>query len=132
MGQRAKDKPDGLAAAPGLHLGGLAGWLLLRLREWLRRTPRPRPHLTLVERIALAPRQSLVLVEAEGRRLLVVTAADGAAAFYPLDEPQPAAHSVSHSAPRPTPYLATRRAPQASPAARISAAWPRVSSRVSW
>jgi hypothetical protein len=136
MAQRAKDKPDGLAAAPGLHLGGLAGWLLPRLREWLRRTPRPRPHLALVERIALAPRQSLVLVEAEGRRLLVVTSADGAAAFYPLDEPHPAAHS----APRPSPhqtsrqafYVATRRAPPAPPAARISAAWPRVSSRVSW
>jgi hypothetical protein len=45
-----------------------------------------RPRLALLERIALAPRQSLALVEAEGRRFLVATSADGAAAFYPLDE----------------------------------------------
>jgi flagellar biogenesis protein FliO len=60
----------------------LAGWLLARLR----RGGRERPRLALVERIALAPRQSLALVEAEGRRFLVATSADGAAAFYPLDE----------------------------------------------
>jgi hypothetical protein len=132
MAQRAKDKPDGLAAAPGLHLGGLAGWLLPRLREWLRRTPRPRPHLALVERIALAPRQSLVLVEAEGRRLLVVTSADGAAAFYPLDETRPASPLVSRPILHPLPNLATRRTRQATPAAGFSAASPRVSPRVSW
>jgi Flagellar biosynthesis protein, FliO len=47
---------------------------------------RATPRLALVERITLAPRQSLALVEAEGRRILVATSADGASAFYPLDE----------------------------------------------
>ena len=45
-----------------------------------------RPRLELVERIALAPRQSLALVEAEGRRILVATSPEGGPAFYPLDE----------------------------------------------
>jgi len=63
-------------------IGGLAGWLLGRLRAGERRTPR----LELLERIALAPRQSLVLVEAEGRRILVATSAEGAPAFFALDE----------------------------------------------
>jgi hypothetical protein len=44
------------------------------------------PRLALVERIALAPRQSLALVEAEGRRFLVATSHEGAPAFYALDE----------------------------------------------
>ena len=47
---------------------------------------RARPRLELVERIALAPRQSLALVEAEGRRFLVATSPEGAPAFYALDE----------------------------------------------
>jgi flagellar biogenesis protein FliO len=63
-------------------VGGLAGWLLGRLRSRGRRQPR----LELVERIALAPRQSLALVEAEGRRFLVATSPEGAPAFYALDE----------------------------------------------
>ena len=63
-------------------VGGLAGWLLARLhREF-----RPRPRLALLERITLAPRQSLALVEAEGRRFLVATSAEGAPTFYALDE----------------------------------------------
>jgi flagellar biogenesis protein FliO len=68
-----------------MAVGGLAGWLLDRLRG-----ARPRPRLELLERIALAPRQSLALIEAEGRRFLVATSPEGAPAFYPLDgEPQP-------------------------------------------
>jgi len=63
-------------------VGGWAGWLLARLRSGGRR----RPRLELVERIALAPRQSLSLVEAEGRRFLVVTSPEGSPAFYALDE----------------------------------------------
>ena len=63
-------------------LGGLADWLIGRLR----RDPRPRPSLALLERITLAPRQSLALVEAEGRRFLVATSAEGTPAFYALDE----------------------------------------------
>jgi flagellar biogenesis protein FliO len=62
--------------------GGLAGWLLGRLRAGRH----VRPRLELLERIALAPRQSLALVEAEGRRFLVATSSEGAPAFYALDE----------------------------------------------
>jgi len=61
---------------------GVAGWLFGRL--W--GGGRARPRLRLLERIALAPRQSLALVEAEGRRFLVATSAEGAPAFYALDE----------------------------------------------
>ena len=43
-------------------MGGLAGWLLGKLRG----NRRPAPRLALLERIALAPGQSLALVEAEG------------------------------------------------------------------
>jgi hypothetical protein len=39
----------------------------------------------LLERISLAPRQSLALIEAEGRRILVATSAEGGPAFYALD-----------------------------------------------
>jgi len=49
------------------------------------RRPQIRPRLTLVERINLAPRQTLALVEAEGRRLLVASSQDGAPSFYSLD-----------------------------------------------
>jgi flagellar biogenesis protein FliO len=66
----------------GAPTGGLAAWLIAKLR------PRPRAErrLELLERILLAPRQSLALVEAEGRRILVATSAEGGPAFYPLDE----------------------------------------------
>lgn len=64
------------------QVGGLAGWLLGRLR----RESRPRPSLALLERISLAPRQSLALVEAEGRRFLVATSVEGAPAFYALED----------------------------------------------
>jgi flagellar biogenesis protein FliO len=59
----------------------LAHWLLKPL---LRRR-RPQPRLQLLERIALAPKQSLALIEAEGRRFLVATSAEGGPAFYALD-----------------------------------------------
>jgi flagellar biogenesis protein FliO len=87
-----------MKASEKMPLGGLAGWLLGRIRSG----GRQRPRLELLERIALAPRQSLALVEAEGRRFLVATSPEGAPAFYALDErarsagrqsglPQPAA-----------------------------------------
>lgn len=62
--------------------GGLAGWLLGRLA----RGPARKPRLALVERVALAPRQSVALVEADGRRFLVASSPEGGASFYPLDE----------------------------------------------
>jgi flagellar biogenesis protein FliO len=70
----------------------VAGWLQGRLRG----VGRARSRLELVERITLAPHQSLALVEAEGRRFLVATSPEGAPAFYALDErPQLAANRQS-------------------------------------
>ncbi len=60
--------------------GGLAGWLLSR---WRNRS-RSQPRLALLERISLAPRQTLSLVEAEGRRFLIASSPEGSPAFYPL------------------------------------------------
>jgi Flagellar biosynthesis protein, FliO len=81
------------AASQATVAGGLAGWLLERLRvgfgSKLGRGVRRVPRLTLVERISLAPRQQLALVEAEGRRLLVATSPDGAPTFYPLGGEEP-------------------------------------------
>jgi len=76
--KRGKHSQSEAAARPA---GGLAMWVLERLR----RTPRCAPRLALLERITLAPRQSLALVEAEGRRLLVATSPEGAPTFYALD-----------------------------------------------
>jgi len=67
---------------PAPQFGGLAGWLLKR---WRKQQP-VRPRLELLDRIALAPRQSLALIEAEGRRILVATSAEGAPAFFSLQE----------------------------------------------
>lgn len=60
-----------------------AGWILGRLR----RTQRADGRLKLIQRIQVAPRQSLALVEVEGRRLLLATGSDGAPAFFPLEHP---------------------------------------------
>ena len=70
--------------------GGLAVWLLDKWQSARRGLAlpglgRPAPRLALVERITLAPKQTLALVEAEGRRFLVASSAEGAPAFYPLD-----------------------------------------------
>ena len=66
--------------------GGLAGWLLRLLRNRARTHGERHSRLELLERIALAPRHSLALVEAEGKRFLVVTSMDGGSAFHALDE----------------------------------------------
>lgn len=71
------------AAGPGWSL--MAGWLHGSSKK-LRRRPRTASRLALVERIVLAPRQSLALVEAEGRRFLVATSQDGAPSFFALDD----------------------------------------------
>ncbi len=81
-----KEESREKAAAAHSGPGGLTGWLLGRVAGRLRGRGRQQPRLALVERIALAPHQSLALVEAEGRRFLVATSADGAPAFYPLDQ----------------------------------------------
>jgi len=81
---RFENKPN--AAFVTGRAGGLSGGLFKGLLGRLRGGRTPRPRLALVERIALAPRQSLALVEAEGRRFLVATSTEGAPAFYALDE----------------------------------------------
>jgi flagellar biogenesis protein FliO len=72
------------------HWNAIRAGLTQHLAAWLSKTMRRRtaapPQLTVVERIALAPRQTLALIEAEGRRFLVATSPEGPAAFYPLDE----------------------------------------------
>lgn len=69
-----------------LERGGLAGWLVKRIQSGVPGQRRKRTRLELVERIALAPRQSLVLVEADGRQILVATSPEGAPSFFPLDD----------------------------------------------
>jgi flagellar biogenesis protein FliO len=76
-----KQVESGTTALAMVPVRGWAGWLVERLRS----SRRPRPRLALLERIALAPRQSLALVEAEGRRFLVATSPEGSPAFYALD-----------------------------------------------
>jgi hypothetical protein len=94
---------------------GWAGWLLARLRV----SRRAQPRLALVERITLAPRQSLALVEAEGRRILVATSADGGSAFYALDEGmRPGAGPAARRARLPLCNAASTSA--SNPASRIS------------
>ena len=97
---------DGIAVRGGTETGRgesplAAGGVAARLLTMLGRGGKARPRLRLLERISLAPRQSLALVEAEGRRLLVATSADGAPCFYPLDE-----RSAEPSRRRPVPQPA--------------------------
>jgi hypothetical protein len=68
---------------PGKDLqdwSGLMVWLLNRFRRRALKQSR----LALVERINLAPRQTVALIEADGQRLLVAISPDGAPSFYPL------------------------------------------------
>jgi len=81
---KQKESREAESAAGSRPVPGLAGWLLGRLR----RGSGPGPRLVLRERITLAPRQTLALVEAEGRRFLIATSPEGAPAFYALDDRQ--------------------------------------------
>jgi hypothetical protein len=51
-----------------------------------RRSQRSKPRLALLERVSLAPRQSLALVEAEGRKFLVATSHETGTTFYALGD----------------------------------------------
>ncbi|HWG19026.1 MAG TPA: flagellar biosynthetic protein FliO [Terracidiphilus sp.] len=75
----------------GVPGGGLAGWLLSWWRGRVRGRARAGPRMTLLERIPLAPRQTLCLVEVEGRRFLIATSPEGAPSFYALDARRAAA-----------------------------------------
>jgi len=99
--------------------GGLAGWLL----EKLRRTPRSRPRLALLERIALAPRQSLALIEADGRRFLVATSPEGAPVFYALDAPARANGEVLRDERHAQHPIWTAFAPASSQGSQVEAVW---------
>jgi len=112
-GQDGKDATDQAAS------GGLAVWLLNRLKL----TRRPQARLALIERIALAPRQSLALVEAEGRRFLVATSPEGAPAFYALDGDMRGSRADIHGTPE------RRRSPLPRPVTHGSSDRP---ARVSW
>lgn len=65
--------------------GGITAWLMSRLHSGATKRERSKRRLALLDRISLTPRQSLTLVEAEGRRFLVGTSADGGPVFYALD-----------------------------------------------
>ncbi len=69
----------GSEVAPDVR-AGLATWLLAKLR----RRSFEEPRLALVERISLAPRQTIALVEADGQRFLVATSPEGAPVFVRL------------------------------------------------
>jgi hypothetical protein len=60
-----------------------------RLLTWIQPRTRSEARLAVLDRVTLAPRQSLALIEAEGRRLLVATSPDAAPTFYALDGPTP-------------------------------------------
>ena len=65
--------------------GGLVAWLIARLRSGPQAREQRKSQLALLDRISLAPRQSLALVEAEGRRFLIGTSPDSGPVFYPLE-----------------------------------------------
>src|SRR5579863_9759329 len=65
--------------------GRALGWLVKHLKRGLAKPEQHRSRLALLDRISLAPRQSLVLVDAEGSRILVATSPDGGSAFFALD-----------------------------------------------
>ncbi len=93
---------------------GLMGWMWER---WRSAVAAPR-RLALLERVALGPRQSLALVEAEGRRLLVATSSEGTPAFYPLEDgavAMPSLQAVRGALP-----LGVRTRPQAVRLGRVS------------
>lgn len=97
------------------RVGGVAGWLMARFSKRRRAEPR----LALLERIALGPRQSLALIEAEGRRILVATSAEGGPAFYPLSESTKNAELTAGTIPRRAARAEQRRQIKVSPA-RVS------------
>ena len=75
---------------------GLTAWLLSRFH----RREFQQPRLALVERIILAPRQTVALIEADGQRVLVATSPEGAPAFFPLLS-TPNSHRAAQSRKKP-------------------------------
>jgi len=79
-------------APKDLPTPGIAAWMLRHFHPG----KRPPPRLKILERVTLAPRQSLTLIEAEGRTLLVATSPDCAPTFLSVDEAITNASSVDH------------------------------------
>ncbi|WP_396126813.1 flagellar biosynthetic protein FliO [Acidicapsa ligni] len=67
---------------------GLAGWLARFWMQWQRSigSAAHRSRLALIERLPLGPKQTLLLVEADGMRLLLSISSEGAPVFFPLSE----------------------------------------------
>ncbi len=66
-----------------------ANWISAAVRGFLRlwnHASAPPARLAVIERVSLAPRQSLALVEADGIRLLVATSPDASITFFPLSQ----------------------------------------------
>jgi flagellar biogenesis protein FliO len=97
--------------------GGLTGWLISRLRKGAQAREQRKSRLALVDRISLAPRQSLALVEAEGRRFLIGTSQDGGPVFYALDGSSGAVGATASST-RPSKTRAFKNS--TGPSARVS------------
>jgi hypothetical protein len=76
-------KAEVAMSGASLDRRGVAG----RLFAWIQPRARSEARLAVLDRITLAPRQSLALIEAEGRRFLVATSPDIAPTFYALDGP---------------------------------------------
>ena len=68
------------AGRAGAQGEGLLPWLLKKIRRMKTNPSR----MAVLERMSLAPRHSLTLVEVERRRFLIATSADGALAMEPL------------------------------------------------
>ena len=109
---------------------GLAGWLISRLKVGVHARERGKSRLALLDRISLAPRQSLALVEAEGRRFLIGTSPDGGPVFYALDGASAGSGSPASLA-RLTNTRASRTQTGLSTMASTPASTP-ASTRVSW
>jgi len=96
---------------PNRILGGTIAWLAHR---WARSEGHP-PRLAVIERLALSPKQVLLLVEADGMRLLISTSAEAPSTIFPL-------HGM------PAPVQAGR--PILRPGSRVTR--PQAEGRISW
>jgi flagellar biosynthesis protein FliO len=126
LGQRMRDAAGEALQVQqsGERLGPLhmLGWIrnLLPVRSQIA------PRLQVLERITLAPRHTLALVESEGRRFLIATSPEGAPVFHSLDD-QPVQSGLDPSRPNTGGQNASR------PVSRTGLHRPaQTSGRVSW
>jgi len=75
--------------------------LIAGILSWLGRRACPARRLSILERLSLAPRQTLWLVEAEGTRLLIAGSAGGGFTFLELgSKTEPLAHGAGETGAR--------------------------------